>query len=455
MLDKNNSFSIFPITGNIKGTLRKKNEVYSVVKYDDLICDIECFKSKHLKTNLKGENKEFIETTNLDNIDNHNISYNPFSSKIKTYSPILKIDSLNTNIEKNHKLKDYTYIKNKETEKIKKFKGCNSNTKNNEINSDKNNKTIKLEISSFNISKDSDDDYFHNKFYIKENKLNNFNSSDNYFSKSFTKKKSKEYIKKYIESTNVPEKTVLSYKKEYSFNNDSFINFSNGFGKIDFSVNKLNHLQNLEIETEDEMDNFSNEIKDNLNSCKFLSHSINRDFNNSYLEVKRIKKNLFLTEQEFMKSKNSIEGISEDNNRDIFLNLNGLKNDYFDKFVEKIKDENIPQKKQNKELSINSENFNKSNNFNEDKNIKLTENTNFIIDNSIKLNLIKINQDEPNKNIGMSFGKKRNFSGYDFCKYKIFDKNIQDKNFDNIIEMGNDSIIKESNNFFSYFIILT
>ena len=55
----------------------------------------------------------------------------------------------------------------------------------------------------------------------------------------------------------------------------------------------------------------------------------------------------------------------------------------------------------------------------------------------------------------MSFGKKRNFSGYDFCKYKIFDKNIQDKNFDNIIEMGNDSIIKESNNFFSYFIILT
>jgi hypothetical protein len=132
------------------------------------------------------------------------------------------------------------------------------------------------------------------------------NTFDCNSSEVFKTKNKKDFMNKYkkshIESTNAPDKSLLSYKK-FNSDNDSqfFLNTNENLRKIDFNYKNSENL------TVTDISNIDASIY--LNS---VSHKVDKEFDQAFHEVKNIKKNLFLTEEEFKKDEIKLETIEKD-----------------------------------------------------------------------------------------------------------------------------------------------
>jgi len=179
-------------------------------------------------------------------------------------------------------------------------------------------------LQSFAPNKKDIYNYNFNSEY-KNNNIQIYNQSELFKTKtknndclSSKSKINNHYKKSHIASTDAPEKSFISNTKQNLEQNSRFIlNTNENLRKIDFNLydNDIIYCQE-NSETNSENITVSEKINIDVSSNCYLnsvSHKVNKQFKQAFNEVQNIKKNLFLTEEEFRKSKITLqEGIEKD-----------------------------------------------------------------------------------------------------------------------------------------------
>lgn len=161
---------------------------------------------------------------------------------------------------------------------------------------------------------------------ISNNEYNyNINSYNYNKAECFKTKDKKDYLtknynynnkKSHIESTDAPDKSFISNRKLNLEQDSNFmLNTNENLEQIDFNFYKNNNEINYEENSELNSENLTVTDDSNIEASNYLSsvsHTVNAEFKKAFHEVKNIKKNLFLTEEEFRKSEIKLETIEKD-----------------------------------------------------------------------------------------------------------------------------------------------
>ncbi len=402
--------------------------------------------SKILFDKIEKPAKDYEKTDLL--LDN-NFSYmNKFENltlieNLEECEIIDEIDENNKN--DNHKLDLKTF----KVSIHKKTQFSNEKLKSNLISFTDNN-LINRNLNKFVKIENTIDDNFPDEIYNLEDKNNMLKKE--LFKSVNIKKDFYEYKKNHIESTNVPDKSFNSNREYFLQENSQYQLTNEQLKNLDYEKSDTN-IKNMENQfIESTISEYS--ILDNGDHLNSVSRTINENFKCSFCEVENIKKNLFLTEEEFQKDRNKFNNLEKEfvdflndnrsTNKTNFVEreINKLKSNFFDNAINKVNLDSFKIYKDNKYFDdkYNSKNFDEkyshkkkkylynenlnSLEYSESKVGDLIESKN---DNILKGRYSLIDKFNKENNLSILKYKANLYPEVNLSKYKIYKQNLIDK----------------------------